>query len=408
MIPCQLPMPQPTPVYLDNAIQPYGWGSRTSIATIQRRSPSDSPEAELWIGVHPAGPSQTRAAADRDQRSLIDLLHQDGSQWLGHSRANFGDSLPFLLKILAAAEPLSLQVHPDKLRAQQLFQSHPGSPYVDANHKPELLCALTSFAALHGFRPIDQIQRNLMGFPAPPPRLATAISRFVGAPTESGLRQLLATLISLSRSNIDSVARSLDQWVDSNRSAEPPATLAAITKLRRHHPDDALAIAPLLMNTVTLEPGEALYTGPGVLHSYLEGTGVELMANSDNVVRAGLTSKRIDPSELLHVTRFEPQPSLGVGTRTTPDSAFLTFVTPAAEFELSRLDWNRPQSCTEPDAPEVQILLATAGDFTMTPSESSGGGAMPLPSGESMLIPARFGAYTLEGTGTLFRATVPS
>ncbi len=402
-----------TTLLLDNPIRNYEWGSATAIASIQRRPPSGEPEAELWIGTHPAAPS--RVISDGGSEPLSDLLAREASSWLGESRNSFGDTLPFLLKILAADQPLSLQVHPHRKRAREVFAAGPQGPYVDSNHKPEVICALSDFVALHGFRGFDESAALLASLGELPRRVQRTKELFTAAPSQAGLRQLLSQLITLTRTDARAVAAAVQTACDhpTHHTVElSGATRRSMQLLCEHYPTDAMVIAPLLLNVVELAPGQALFTDAGTLHSYLCGTGVELMSTSDNVLRAGLTSKPIEPEELLRVTRFEHHPTSLVHQHTAPGSAFSTFDTPATEFQLAALNWAQSRSHSEPDPKEIQVLLCTSGQFSMTSVDAdrtaaSGSRSMALNSGQAMVIAGNSGAYQLTGQGQLFRATVP-
>ena len=402
------------PLLLDNPVRNYAWGSPTAIPAIQGRTPSGTPEAELWIGTHPAAPSYVTTSRGREE--LGALLERDANTWLGDSRRAFGESLPFLLKILAAAEPLSLQVHPNRARAAEVFAKDRSGPYVDRNHKPEVICALSPFVALHGFRDFDEAVALLANLEDLPGDLQLAMGGFTTTPSDTTLKNLLAQLVALSTSDAQSVAAAAAALCDSESRSKikaklPTATTKAVRLLLDHYPHDAMVVAPLLLNVVELQPGEALFTDAGTLHSYLSGTGVELMAASDNVLRAGLTGKKISPSELLRVTSMQPHPSTLVASRRPAGSQFSVFDTRAAEFELAVLRWEEDHSACEPAPQEIQILLCTSGEFVLDQphrdEETPCSSATVLRSGGAVVIAAASGSYRLNGQGQLFRATVP-
>jgi mannose-6-phosphate isomerase len=247
-------------------VQHYRWGDRSFIPQLFGLAPDGQPWAELWLGTHPSGPSSLS-----DGRPLIEVT----------------GPLPYLLKVLAAAEPLSLQTHPGADQARAGYQRR---KYPDPYPKPELLCALTPFEAFCGVRPIDETVALLQEL---------GLDRLAGAYESSGVA---ATVDALLRRRIN-IAPMLDACAESSR---PEAEWA--TRLARRYPDDPSVIVTLLLNYVQLEPGEAIQLGPGNLHAYLLGAGIELMGASDNVVRAGLTSKPIDVDTLLEV--MDPTPLL--------------------------------------------------------------------------------------------------
>ena len=397
---------------LECAIQPYAWGSHTAIAEIQRRpTPSDGPEAELWIGDHPNAPSRVRPCQDEAETVELRDFLAGHRNWLSpaappdESAPAVAPRLPFLLKILAADAPLSLQVHPSAERARQAFAAgHPA--YVDDQPKPEILCALTPFRAMVGFRPFDEsaeLTRHLLsGLTSSSPARAP-LSRYLNDPSSATLRTLIADLHQLPTQAVGDLIAALHQ-LDLTDAGDRSDTQFAVQELLRHYPDDPLCVAPILLRVVTLEPGEAIHTEAGILHSYLGGTGVELMNTSDNVLRAGLTEKAVHLDELLNVTVFEPTPP-GLARRVTAeDDPFDRFKTPSPTFELGILDWERPQTVTAPPSSSVQILLCTRGEFQIAGASDQA----VLRSGQALLVGATWGPFRLEGEGQLFRATVPS
>jgi mannose-6-phosphate isomerase len=244
-------------------VQHYAWGDRTFIPELLHTTADGRPWAELWLGTHPNGPAMI------DDRPLSDVT---------------GD-LPYLLKVLAAARPLSLQAHPTR---EQAIEGHARGVYPDDRAKPELLCALTRFDALCGIRPIAATLTLLGALGAEP--LAAAIrSEGIGA-----------VIHGLYRGHIDPGPT----VIACARSQRPEAEL--VTRLAAEYPGDPSVVVTLLLNRVTLRPGEAIHLTAGNLHAYLSGAGVELMGASDNVVRGGLTEKHIDVDELLRILDTTP------------------------------------------------------------------------------------------------------
>jgi mannose-6-phosphate isomerase len=294
---------------LHNPVQAYAWGSHRAIAELLGQPiPSPQPQAELWMGDHPRAFST--ALLEGGRIPLPDLIRQFPVDLLGDATAR---ELPFLLKVLAAAEPLSIQAHPNtaEARAGCAREDAAGLPrdaetrgYRDASAKPELLYALEPFWILRGFRPLeaifDLVQRfGLVGvFPACGQLRDKDVSR--------ALQGFLNALMELEK---EATAQLVEVVVGRAREQDPEDHLSHwICELDRLYPGDRGVLAPLFLHLVRLEPGEVMYTGAGVLHAYLEGVGIELMANSDNVLRGGLTAKHINPKELLSILRFEQQP----------------------------------------------------------------------------------------------------
>jgi mannose-6-phosphate isomerase len=355
---------------LDNPVRPYAWGSRTVIADLLgQQVPSPHPQAEMWLGTHPADPSWI-VHRDGQRTSLLDVLRADPVSALGPERAERWDAtLPFLLKVLAADEPLSLQAHPSLAQAREGFarEEAAGVPrdaadrnYRDANHKPELMCALTEFHALVGFRDPAATLALLRALDVP--ELAAHAELLAAQPDAAGLRALFTTWITLPQSSLDVLVPALQAGCV--RLAGDAGALHAeartVLELSERYPGDAGVLAALLLNRVTIQPGEALYLPAGNLHAYLEGAGIELMANSDNVLRGGLTPKHVDVPELLRVLDFAAGPPPVLTGR--PDGAWVRYDTPAEEFLLRRLSTGRqdPAGVSVPGG-GPRILLCTAG-----------------------------------------------
>jgi mannose-6-phosphate isomerase len=376
-------------------VMPYAWGSRSAIATVCGRDPSGEPEAELWMGAHPIAPSTV--VRDGQRAALGDVVRAAPERELGGRVVReLGTHFPFLLKLLAAAEPLSLQAHPSRERAAAGFADEerrgipldaPHRSYKDASHKPELLCALSPFDALAGFRPpaeILAVLRRLGG-----PALAEPLAPLAASPDARGLEatfRALMTLPELARFQVveETLARA------TGASAED----ALVRRLAALHPGDVGVVSALMLQPVRLEPGEAIYLGPGGLHAYLEGTGVEIMASSDNVLRGGLTKKFVDVAELLASLDFA-EPAPGVIRPRPLDEHESIYDTPAREFRLSVLTLDG-EVVREVDGPEILFVTegrALAGDGTV------------LERGASAFVPASTGAYTLDGEGRVFRAS---
>ncbi|MEU5842831.1 mannose-6-phosphate isomerase, class I [Rhodococcus sp. NPDC047139] len=408
---------------LEGAVRSYAWGSRTAIASLRGRTvPSDHPEAELWLGAHPADPARV-VDADGGQQSLLDLLSADPPQHLGdRAVGTFGPRLPFLLKLLAAEEPLSLQAHPSARQAAEGFAREealgipvdsPVRNYKDASHKPELVVALTRFEALAGFR---DAKRTVELFEAlAVPELDPYVGLLAGQPDSSGLRALFTTWITLPPPALGALLpRVLDgcvTYLASGRERERdfvPEVRTAL-QLADFYPGDAGVLASLLLNRITLKPGEGLYLDAGNLHAYLHGMGVEIMANSDNVLRGGLTPKHVDVPELLRVLDFdaasvpileaEPEAPDGVATGAPVERRYRT---PAPEFMLSRIDLGAGE-VLRVDADGPQILLCTAGIARV----ECGGETVNLKPGDSAWLSARDREPTVHGCAAdtlVFRA----
>ncbi|MEV0719477.1 mannose-6-phosphate isomerase, class I [Asanoa sp. NPDC050611] len=367
---------------LTSPIRDYAWGSRTVLAQLQGRpSPSVGPEAELWIGAHPAAPSTLDG--EDGPVSLAEAIGAAPTGWLGADTvARFGPRLPFLLKLLAAEAPLSLQAHPDLERARERFTA--GDPnYVDANHKPELLVAIEPFDALCGFRDPQRSADALeaLGGPALAPvvqhlrrgELADAVELLLTWP---GKRADLVTLVT--------------------QGDGDPQDLALVRRLAAHYPSDPGVLVALLLNPVRLAPGEAVWMPAGNLHSYLSGAGVEIMAASDNVLRGGLTPKRVDVGELLQVLRFEVLAEPVVKPVEVAPGV-TTWPVPVDDFALHRVTSPAQLSLDGP-----VLALCTAGEVTIGDAT----GVVSLTSGRTAVGPAGAGPLMIAGAGEVFVASL--
>ncbi|GGS39795.1 mannose-6-phosphate isomerase, class I [Streptomyces nojiriensis] len=380
---------------LTNTIRPYAWGSTTALPTLLGVEPTGEPQAEMWMGAHPGAPSRIDRGAG--ERLLSDVIAADPEGELGAATvARFGPRLPFMFKILAAGAPLSLQVHPDLHQARAGFEDEErrGVPidadhrnYKDPNHKPEMICALTAFDGLCGFRPPQEAADLLAGLDVD--SLKPYVDLLRAHPEEAALREMLTAVLTADRVEMAHTVHEVAVAVTRIGGRYTPyATLV------HHFPGDPGVIAAMLLNHVRLQPGEAMFLGAGVPHAYIDGLGVELLANSDNVLRAGLTPKHVDVPELLKIAKFEPgDPNL---LRPEGDAEEV-YETPIDEFRLSRFllaPGGAPRVLPH-DTP--QILLCTAG--------SPRAGELALAPGESVFVPAGE-KVELSGSGTIFRATV--
>ena len=399
-------MSQPVLV-LDNPIQNYAWGSHTAIAELLGRpTPSSEPEAELWIGAHPKAPS--RIAEPKGKGTLDRAIQDDPVGLLGSVVCDrFGNELPFLFKVLAAQEPLSIQAHPNQEQARSGWarENAEGIPldaarrnYRDLNHKPELLCALAPFVALKGFRAPDETARGLE--PIGRPELAAEIGRLAREQTPVALRSLFARLMTLEPEEREALLKRAAAQA-ARRPGDP--AWRWVKSLMERHPGDMGALAPLYLNLVTLAPGQAVFLPSGELHAYLEGTALEIMANSDNVLRGGLTPKHVDLQELLATLVFDAHaPVLLQAEDSGPGER--SFRTPAREFELGFLEVGPGRPFTATSGRGVEILLQLEGACRLT----SEGSEIALARGRSVLVPAALECYVLEGEGRVARARVPA
>ncbi|SCG18266.1 mannose-6-phosphate isomerase, type 1 [Micromonospora echinofusca] len=380
---------------LHGPIRDYAWGSRSAIAELQGRPvPSDGPEAELWLGAHPGAP----AAVDRDgdRVSLTDLLLAEPDHWLGERLVGrFGTRLPFLLKVLAADAPLSLQAHPDAEQARAGHAADAARPdgqrnYVDPYHKPELLVALSPMEALCGFRDPAASAAVLTGFGVP--ALEPVLAALRTGP--AGLRDAVRLLLTWPVDRRDALVAA----VASAPVAGPDAELAR--NLAGAYPGDPGVLVAMLLNRVRLAPGEAIWMPAGNLHAYLRGTGVEIMAASDNVLRGGLTPKRVDVEELLRVLRFEVLhdpvvPPLEVAP------GLVTWPVPVEDFALHRVTVGAGLPRVTVEVPGPRVVLCRSGEVSV----DDGVGAVTLGPGRAAVGSATAGALRVGGAGEAYVAS---
>ncbi len=389
---------------LRGVVRPYAWGSRTAIAELQGRpAPSEAPEAELWLGAHPGDPS-TVTGPDGPV-SLAAMIGADPKGQLGAEVADeFGPRLPYLMKVLAAAAPLSLQAHPDAEYAKQAYAAQEADPgaarnYTDAYHKPEMLVALTPFDALCGFRAPEKSAAVLEGLHIP--RLAPVIAALRTGP--AGLRDAVGALLTWPAAD----RRALIEEVVTAARAAPghDQSHALAIDLAAHYPGDPGVLVALLLNQVRLAPGEAIWMPAGNLHAYLSGTGVEIMAASDNVLRGGLTPKRVDVDELLRVLRFEvlDDPILPP-TQVAP--GVQTWQVPVREFALYRMDLTPAAPPLPLPGAGPRIVLGTRGDVFV--AEAVDGIPVEVTPGTAAYVPAETGPAIVAGVGEIFVAAVAS
>ncbi len=386
-------------IALHGVIRRYAWGSATAIPGLLGIEPTGEPAAELWLGAHRDDP----ARAPDHEATLDELIARDPVGLLGPDVVErFGPHLPFLLKVLAPAAALSMQVHPDLAQARAGFAAEEarGVPreasernYKDANHKPELLCALTEFDTLCGFRPVDQTLRLINALDVA--ELAP-YGELLARP--DGLRAAFTRLLELDRPGraalCEPVIQACRRMAAARGAWSREAAFAVLAAADA--PGDIGVVLTLLLNAVHLEPGEAIFLGAGNVHAYLRGVGVELMANSDNVLRCGLTPKHVDVPELLRITDFAPLPEPRCPSR--PGVAGeRAFQTPVPDLALGLVAVDGPVEIT---AAGPQILLCTDGSAEVT----SGAGYVVLSRGHAVFVAAGQ-PCKVAGKGTLFRAT---
>lgn len=392
---------------LDNPVHRDAWGSTTAIPRLLGEEPDGRPRSELWMGAHPAAPSRLERAGA--VHTLAEVIDADPVGELGSAVVDaHGPRLPFLLKVLAAARPLSLQAHPDRAQATAGYAAEerrgisaddPARNYRDDSHKPEMLCALSEFDALCGFRPVDEtiVLLDTLDVAA----LAGDLATLRVHPDARGVRSVLDRLLHLSvgdrASLVDAVAERCTNLAGGDghdaRLADTVVDLAA------QHPGDVGVVCALLMNRVTLQPGEALFLAAGNLHAYLHGVGVEVMANSDNVLRCGLTGRHVDVDELMAIIDVTPAPVPLVRPVVRSDVE-VGYPVPVPDFELTRLTLASGRS-HQLASGRPQILLVVTGGLEVTQA----GQTRRVTQGHAGFFPATDPPAVLTGAGTAFAAS---
>ncbi|MBP2858329.1 mannose-6-phosphate isomerase [Dickeya oryzae] len=381
-----------------NNVQHYAWGSKHALTELYGiENPDNRPMAELWMGAHPKSSSLLLDEQGQAQ-SLRDLINKDPSAFLGAAVAKRFGELPFLFKVLCAEQPLSIQVHPSKSAAEVGFAREnaagialdsPQRNYKDANHKPELVFALTPYLAMNGFRELTAIADVLQPLASAHP----AIAAFLSSPDSTTLRTLFSSLLSMEGEQKASAIAELKRVLN-HRHGEPWDTIRFIAQF---YPDDGGLFSPLLLNVVTLQPGEAMFLYAETPHAYLQGVALEVMANSDNVLRAGLTPKYIDIPELLANVRFESKPAETLLTSPVKVANELSFPIPVDDFAFSlHYLTDVPQMLSQQSA---AIIFCVEGQAVL----ERGAQQVSLLPGESCFIPASESPVQIQGKGQIAR-----
>ncbi|PCE14932.1 mannose-6-phosphate isomerase class I [Microbacterium sp. SZ1] len=368
---------------LTNAPRDYAWGSTTLLAELEGREPAAQPEAEVWFGDHPGDP------ADIDGGGTLDSVT--------------GGTLPYLLKLLAAASPLSIQVHPTITQARDgwsresdLALDDPRRNYRDDNHKPELIVALSDrFESLSGLREVRSTLRLLAELDR-----GTGVESLIERLSGEGdvLRDAIGWLLSGdAQGEVDEVIAAVRAAAGS-ATGEWEDTLRAVSAISTTYPGDPGVVVALLMNHVVLKRGEGVFLRAGLLHAYISGLGVEIMAASDNVLRGGLTPKRIDVPELLSI--LDTTPGEVPVLRPSARGALTTYEVPVADFALQRAALSGDDVEVPVSGPTM--VLATAGDVSVLCAD---GERRAVPVGTALYADAAEGQIILTGSGEAFIAT---
>jgi len=405
-------------VPLQAGIQHYAWGDKSFIPDLLGiDNPEGRPFAELWMGAHPNLPSEIEV--DGGHVALDGFISASAEEILGPAvTREFDGQLPYLFKVLSAGAPLSVQTHPSKARAREGFiqEDAAGIPpaaghrnYRDINHKPELIAALTDFYGLRGFRPLTEIAQVLTEIP----ELRSLRPEF--EPTAAELKALYEHIMTVSQDRVDAVLDPIlkrlaeaDRQSSFTREDREYWVLRANREYSKEGHRDRGIFSIYLLNLVHLQPGEAMYLPAGVLHAYLEGSGIEIMANSNNVIRGGLTSKHVDVPELLNNVSFEGSAPEILQPSRQPGSGEWVFETPVREFELRRIEVTKaqPHQNGSDHSAEILIVVDATGDAEVTVVSQAK--RLDLRKGGVFLTPSGV-AYTIrtDRAAVLYKATVP-
>lgn len=413
-----LPYVEARPYLLKNSIQHYDWGTRGNQAFIPNllgfEQEPGLPYAELWIGAHPKATSNV--VVGEMVVPLDQWINAYPVQILGSKIANkFSNKLPFLFKVLSASESLSIQVHPNKAQANSLHISDPVH-YPDANHKPELAIALDSLTALMGIKPFAELQETLRRYPEITDfvgkRVCTRVFNLVTPDPQKQqtlIQTLFSTLVKNSMSYEKELVRAIEQLAErlSKSSSLGEIEILFLDLRTKYTGPDVGLLVMFLLNLVHLKEGQGLFTDAGTPHAYIKGNIVECMANSDNVVRVGLTRKFTDPENLIDIINYDPAPLSVLGNDSDLEEKI--YQTPASEFRVSKLTLSSSTERPETTENGLKLFLVTKGAAVVRWNSSSEDGRMILKQGQSVLIPACLREFQLstEASAELFKVEVP-
>ncbi|MCL4137072.1 UNVERIFIED_CONTAM: hypothetical protein GTU68_037683 [Idotea baltica] len=363
------------------------------------KNTTGKPQAELWMGAHPNGCSLV--TINGESILLSDLINEDKEAFLSSPTAqNFGE-LPYLFKVLAAEKALSIQVHPNKQQAVDGYEKEEKAGielsafnrnYKDNNHKPELVYALTTYKAMNGFREYEEIISLFTQMALP--SISYLVDAFAQEPNAKGLKQFFKEMLSLEGETKEIAVTELVDYA--TRSSE--GLFVQIQDLSEQYPNDIGLFTPLMLNVITLQPGEAMYLKACTPHAYINGTGLEIMANSDNVLRAGLTPKYMDIDELMSCTEFNSIPKSALLMQPIDIDGGMNYPIPVDDFKFSVLT---PKSELPLTTQSAEILFAIDEDITVN---HTSGESVCVPKGHSIFIPAYTSKYTLQSLGKVARA----
>jgi len=378
---------------LASNIQHYHWGDYAFIPELQGRPKGDQPEAELWIGAHPTSPSKTLET----NQGLDDIISTDPQNTLGPQASDFQNELPFIMKILAIREPLSIQVHPNTQQAEEGFTStqsgiNETQLYSSPRGKEEVVCALTQTDLKFGFRKVREIHSIIDAIGDPD---LSVIGESLSQETSSqGLKKVIKKILSIEPNQMGSIMSAVVS-ADMSGTVINEKELTYFANLSETYSDDPGLLLFLLLNFVSLEPGDFLYVSPRVTHAYLSGNVVEITSNSDNVIRCGLTPKHVNAQEFLSIASFvSDKPQIQ-----KPADSHHSYESPTP-FMLTRLDLNEEFE-TAVNGPE--ILISTQNNFNITNNK---GESIHVEQGQPVWVPHSDSSYKITGNCLVFRCAI--
>ena len=385
---------------LDNSIQPYDWGSKTALNELFGiANPDHQPQAEIWMGAHPGAPSRV-LLDDQEAIPLNAFIESAPTAILGETvAAKFSGKLPYLFKVLSSAAPLSIQVHPNKQQAEAGYEKDnqaglaPNAPnrnYRDDNHKPELIYALTPFRAMCGFRKPAEINELFCQIKHP------QIDVLLKTLKDEGLQGFWQQLLKQEQTPLNEM---IDQALTLAEHS-PHSAIQEFKRLNEFYPGDAGVFSPMILNLINMQPGEAMYLDAGTPHAYLEGTGMEIMANSDNVLRGGLTSKHMDVAELMATMNFDVIDVEDFMVRPEQQGDQFDFPVPVPDFAFSIIPVKNEASVEASGS--VDIIFCIEGETRV----EINGETLTLTPGKTCLVTATDQPIRFNGSGRLARASV--
>ena len=381
---------------INNFVQHYDWGDKDFIPSlIGDENIKNVAFAELWMGSHPKASSILE-----DGTTLFKLINDSPTAVLGKQISTQFGQLPYLLKVLSASSPLSIQAHPDKIKAEQGFalENSKGIPldafernYKDNNHKPEIIAALTPFWAMKGFRRVSKII-NLLEEINCTQLLEVASPLYNSEFSESEkLKGFFFSLLELDKKSSKKILTDILSKIENSNNS----IFNWVEKLHSFYPGDIGVLAPIYLNLIHLKPGEALFLEAGVLHAYLEGSGMELMANSDNVLRGGLTPKNVDLKELSDVLLFVSDDAKILEPNKGEDDWY-HYKTPSNEFSLSKINLDGTVCLGSPVSPSIILCLEGKGEIA----------GNVISKGETLFLPYNSRSLSFSGKGIFYKASV--